>query len=178
MTGFATTQSTMPVSRLLTFLLLLSMLFPALSDPLPLDTDHRDWRQLGEQAREQQLPIAILVTDPDCGYCERLKKDVLIPMARDGRLKSLALLRELSMDAGGKLVDFDGERIRWRIFIARYQVFAAPTLLIVDADGVPLHDPIIGYNGPDAYRDRLIQALSDGVSEMRGMQASSSNVNP
>ncbi len=43
-----------------------------------------DWASLGEQAAAQGLPVAILFTSADCGYCERLKQDLLHPAFHGG----------------------------------------------------------------------------------------------
>ncbi|MEJ2590631.1 MAG: hypothetical protein P8178_04365 [Candidatus Thiodiazotropha sp.] len=69
------------------------------------------------------------------------------------------LIREFDINAGGKLTDFDGERIRSRQFKRRYGIFATPTLLILDPDGKLLSDPIVGYNSAGEYRQLLEQSL-------------------
>lgn len=68
----------------------------------------------------------------DCGYCDRLKKEVLEPLVTRSELRSFARIRELDIDCGGKIRDFDGEKIRTRIFVKRYGIYATPTLLLVD----------------------------------------------
>ncbi|MCG7906989.1 MAG: hypothetical protein JAY95_10700, partial [Candidatus Thiodiazotropha taylori] len=55
-----------------------------------------------------------------------------------------------------KITDFNGDVIRSRQFKDRYQVFAVPTLLILDPDGNLLADPIVGYNSQEEY-ERLLQ---------------------
>jgi thioredoxin-related protein len=139
------------------------------ADSLILDHTQRDWSQMGDLSRSQQLPVVILVSSEDCGYCEHLKQQVLLPLARSGSLEGLALIRELSMEAGGKLVDFDGERIRTRIFLSHHHVFASPTVLFLDPDGRPLHAPLVGYNGPDEYRGLLLQALKESLLTLRAV---------
>ena len=156
----------MHAARLFLIIGLSLVLSPAVGDSLLLDTNHRDWAQLGELSRSRHIPVVILVTDEDCGYCERLKEEVLLPMAREGRLEGRALVRELSMRTGGKLLDFDGERIRARIFLGRYNIFASPTLLFLDAAGHALHKPLIGYNGRDEYSSLLLEALDKSLSGM------------
>ena len=65
-----------------------------------------------------------------CGYCDRLKREVLEPLAHDPRESRHLLIREFDINAGGKITDFDGERIRSRQFKRRYGIFATPTLRI------------------------------------------------
>jgi thioredoxin-related protein len=126
--------------------------------------DLLDWTQTSDAARASQIPILVLYTAPACPYCERLKQEVLTPMFREGSQQPLAVVRELDINTAGKMVDFDGLRIRSRHFKQRYQVFATPTLLILDADGLPLSDPIVGYDSKQAYKarlDRLLQRLQN-----------------
>jgi len=61
---------------------------------------------------------------------------------------------------GGKITDFDGDRLRARLFLSRYEIFATPTLLFLGPDGRPLAEPIVGYNDPSSYRALLTDRLS------------------
>jgi thioredoxin-related protein len=115
---------------------------------------------VAQLAQRRGLPVVILVSEPDCGYCIRLKTDVLRPMQRQGRLQERAIVRELRMRTRGKLTDFDGERVRGPVFLGRYQVFAAPTLLFLDPRGGILRDPIVGYNGKERFQPLLEEALT------------------
>ena len=60
-------------------------------------------------------------------------------------------IRELDIKRGGKIRDFDGEKIRTKIFVDRYDVYATPTLVLVDHQGDPLGTPIVGFNNPEDY---------------------------
>lgn len=149
------------IERLIPLLLLMVSGLSAASDDLVLDTLTRDWSQVSLQAQGRQLPILLVVTSADCGYCELLKQEILRPMQREGELHDRAIIREMDLRIGGKVVDFDGEKVRAGIFLGRYQVFATPTLLFLDRDGRPLHDPLVGFNGIELYRPLLEQALHE-----------------
>jgi len=127
----------------------------ALSDPstgiLPTD----DWSAEVTEAHKAGLPVLILFGSEYCGYCERLKAEVLEPLARSGKFENLAWIRELDIKRGGKIRDFDGEKIRTKIFVDRYGVYAAPTLVLVDNQGKPLGPPIVGYNSSEDYMSYL-----------------------
>ncbi len=114
-----------------------------------------DWSAVSQQARRQHSPIMVVFSTETCGYCARLKREVIEPLAQDARESHRLLIREFDIDAGGKITDFDGEPIRSRLFKRRYGIFATPTLLILDADGHPLSDPLVGYHSADAYRELL-----------------------
>ncbi len=144
------------------FIVFLALLIPALASRAGhtlLDETTRDWSEISVAAKSAGLMVAILVTSEDCAYCELLKKEVLLPMLRNDGLGRRILLRELSLHTGGKLVDFDGEKVRARVFLRRYGVFATPTLLILNTDGVALHNPLVGYKDAEAYYSLLDQAL-------------------
>jgi thioredoxin-related protein len=113
-----------------------------------------DWHDLAETARDRHQPILVVFSADTCGYCVRLKKEVLEPISREADPTPL-LIREFDINSGGKMIDFNGEKIRSRQFKRRYGIFATPTLVILDPDGQPLSDPLVGYNSPDKYRELL-----------------------
>ncbi len=110
-----------------------------------------DWSAEAAEARRFGTPVMILFSDKDCGYCDRLKKEVLEPLVKRGELRSFARIRELDIDRGGKIRDFDGEKIRTRIFVKRYGIYATPTLMLVDYRGNPLGTPVVGFNEREDY---------------------------
>ena len=123
----------------------------ALSDATTgvLPTD--DWSAEVSAARRSGLPILILFSSEHCGYCERLKSEVLEPLAKNGEMKNFARIRELDIKRGGKVRDFDGEKIRTKIFVDRYEVYATPTLILVDNQGKMLGTPIVGFSNSEDY---------------------------
>ncbi|MCU7893381.1 MAG: thioredoxin fold domain-containing protein [Candidatus Thiodiazotropha sp. (ex Ustalcina ferruginea)] len=117
-----------------------------------------DWADTSSVARQTHSPILVLFGAEECGYCERLKQEVIEPLSHQTDSK-LPLIREFDIYSGGKIIDFNGDSIRSRMFKNRYQVYAVPTLLILDADGKPLIDPIVGYNSQDEYLELLRTSL-------------------
>jgi thioredoxin-related protein len=116
-----------------------------------------DWSDVSETARLRHSPILVIFSADTCGYCEKLKQEVINPLAADPKEERKLLIREFDINAGGKMIDFNGESIRSRQFKQRYGIFATPTLQILDADGHQLSDPLVGYNSANAYR-KLLQA--------------------
>jgi alpha/beta superfamily hydrolase len=104
-----------------------------------------------KQSQSARLPILTFVSQKDCEFCKRLRKQVLLPMIRAGELEGKAILREVSLDSGFSLQDFDGVEIAGREFAARYNVFVTPTLLLLDGQGVSLVDPLVGTPNLEFY---------------------------
>ena len=159
-----------------TLILLLALVAPGTM--VAAEGDY-DWARIGAEARERGQPVALLVTGPNCGYCERLHREFLDIPVSGGTLAGGAIIREISRDTGGKVTDFDGERIRTRLFLARYEIFATPTLLFLSPEGELLAPALVGFNGPQAYGElvanRLAQAsqnLASGDLPSQAMLAS------
>ena len=144
--------------KILAILIVLSISLPSFGDS-HLAAD-RDWSQAAQSARTAHVPILILYTAQACGYCERLKREVFQPLLAQETDQPPAVIREVDINAGGKMIDFDGEPIRSRRFTQRYQIFATPTLLILDSRGEPLTDPIIGYDSKEQYQSRIEKLLA------------------
>jgi thioredoxin-related protein len=95
-----------------------------------------------------------------------MQRELLSNPEVQGCLAERALVRFYHDKTGGKITDFAGDRVRARMFLSRYDVFATPTLLFVDADGRPLADPLVGYNDAENYRDLLSRRLDQARSAM------------
>ena len=121
----------------------------------------KDWTLAAKAAEAVDAPLLVLYTADDCNYCERLKREVLEPLFGHEQAKPLAVVREVDINTGGKMTDFDGELIRSRLFKKRYQIFATPTLLILDSSGRLLARPLVGYNSKNEYIPQLESLLEE-----------------
>ncbi|MGN5477465.1 SoxW family protein [Cupriavidus basilensis] len=99
-------------------------------------------------------PLVILVSLPDCGYCETVRKSYLGPQAAAGEIA----VRELDMTADTPLRDTDGTMTTARAWARAHQVRVAPTVLFLDRDGKQAAGPLRGLQ-PDFYGAYLEQAL-------------------
>jgi thioredoxin-related protein len=149
----------------LTLIVSLAGSLQAANEAHPLDPT-RDWNRVAMQADGAQLPVLMVVDSPDCSYCKRLEQEVLGPMRRVGALRNKVIMGRMDLRTGGKIVDFDGEKMRARIFLSRYEVFATPTVLFLDPRGRPLREPLVGFNGAAPYRVLLDEAIDDSRTAM------------
>ena len=151
--------------------LTLALFVVLLSGPLFAQPPHRlqpidDWAQEARLARDAGLPIMVIFSSDDCGFCERLKQEVLTPQLQQGDLQDKVLVGEFNIDRGGKIIDFDGERIRSRLFVSRYDVFATPTVILLDPQGHPLTDPLVGFDNARDYIDKLEHAIDSAFMSL------------
>jgi thioredoxin-related protein len=145
---------------LLLFLLVNSGL--SLADSI---NSHTNWADTSALARQNHTVILVVFESEGCGYCVRLKREILRPLSHTNKQKP-PLIKEFDIYSGGKVTDFNGELIRSRQFKERYEVFAVPTLLIVDADGKLLADPIVGYNSQEEYETLLQDSLKTSYAAL------------
>ncbi len=158
-----------------------ALIFFLLAQAGPLAADnHFDWANIGAEARERGLPVAILIMDPECGYCQRLRQEFLEAPATRGTLEKGAITQEISREEGGKVTDFDGERIRTQRFLARYEIFATPTLLFLSPEGEMLAPALVGFSGAQTYGVQVAERmkgarenLASGARPSRSMLADS-----
>lgn len=133
------------------------------SDGIPLITDLK--LEAG-MASERRIPILMVVTREGCAYCARLRKEVLVPMIRSGEYEDRVLIRELKMDPDSEISGFDGRATTTGEVAGRYGVEITPTVLLLDPEGQPLHEPIIGINNADMYPYYLDQAIDKALAEL------------
>jgi thioredoxin-related protein len=122
--------------------------------------DQFNWASIAKSAKSSNSPIIVLYSADNCSYCERLKDEVLNPLFPPDKDSYSTSIKEVNIEQGGKMTDFDGDTIRSRLFKNRYDVFSTPTLLILDFKGVPLAPPIVGYSSKESYTETLNAALS------------------
>lgn len=71
----------------------------------------------------RRIPLLLLITREDCGYCELLKRAVIIPMILSGEYEDRVIIREISIDRPTTLVDFSGREVSPFAVADRYDAF-------------------------------------------------------
>jgi len=95
--------------------------------------------------------ILLYVSAPDCVYCKKLEKEIIFPLLRSGDYADKIILRKIEWHGSRSLTDFAGESTKEQDFLIPYDIKATPTLLFLGADGVELHQPLLGYRGGQFY---------------------------
>jgi len=109
----------------------------------------RDLRADAAAAARQQQPLLLFFTLAGCPYCERVRREYLGPMSHDADQARRALIRELPIEAS--LTGFDGAAHSAREIAALYKVNLFPTVVLVDAHGTAIAEPLVGFSSPDFY---------------------------
>lgn len=114
-------------------------------------------------AERRSLPIVIFISQHGCPYCAALREKILYPMIRAGETDKQMILREVSLDAGFQLIDFDGETVSGRDFAGRYAATITPTLLFLDATGTEVARSRVGIGNIEFYAYYLEQSLASAA---------------
>jgi thioredoxin-related protein len=110
----------------------------------------------------------LVFTRPECPYCARAKREHLEPMRISQNYGSKMIMREIvAADERTVLRDFNGSATTHGEFARRYDIRSVPTVLVVDPQGKPLAEPIIGLTSTDFYNLYLEQAIDAGRVAMR-----------
>lgn len=124
-------------------------------------------QQDGALSAVSQRPVILFFTLPGCSYCRIVRHDYLIPMMRGLREDDQPLIREVSVTGERLLTGFDGQRIVESELARRYKVAMTPTLLLVNAQGEPLAEPLLGGDHPN-YVSLLNRMMAEASQKMSG----------
>ena len=133
------------------------------AESLPRIKPVQSLSELSAKARDNHEPIVLFFSEPDCSYCHALRTQVLLPMIAAGELQDGVLFREVSIDSGFELRDFSGSEADGASFAKKFGVFAAPTIVFLDADGNPLVKPIVGVSNLEMYEHYLLNSLQQAA---------------
>jgi thioredoxin-related protein len=150
-------------SYLLLMLLLTGPLLAADAHSLPQAVD---LKRLGDSAEQRRIPILLMVSQYHCGFCELMKLEVLNPMRLSGDYTDRVLMRELLIDTGETVTNFEGHPEAAERFSSRYLVQVTPTLLFLDGDGNEVAERIIGINTIDYLLFYIEEAIETAANTM------------
>lgn len=123
----------------------------------------RDLSADAQIMRNKGVPMLVIFTRPDCGYCDRLMAEYLVPMQRTKTYQGRVLMRQIEVGGDDALVDFSGKTITHGQFAWRYRAGLTPTVKFIDTTGVELTEAIIGYTTPDLYGGYLDNAIDEAL---------------
>ena len=123
--------------------------------------------QDGALSSASQRPVILFFTLPGCSYCRIVRHDYLIPMMRGLREDEQPLIREVSVTGDRWLTNFDGQRLTESEMARRYKVAMTPPLLLVNAQGELLSEPLLGGDHPN-YVALLTRMITDASQKMGG----------
>ena len=127
-----------------------------------------DLQALGRAAAERGIPIMLVFTRPDCPYSARAKKNHLEPLQANAASAGQVVIREVeTSNHQTALRDFEGNAASPADIARRYGIRNVPTVVMVDAQGRPLADPVEGLASPDFYPLYLKHTIDEARLQLR-----------
>ncbi|MCK7492156.1 MAG: thioredoxin family protein [Comamonadaceae bacterium] len=122
--------------------------------------------------------MLVLYSQADCPWCERARREYLVPMQRDAAYRDRVVLRQIDIDSDTPLTDFAGRPTTHREFGKAERARVAPTVMIYGPGGERLSDPIVGFRIPDFYGAYLERAIDEGLARYAAAQNDSGSPPP
>lgn len=111
--------------------------------------------------------LLLLVSRDGCGFCEVIKREVLNPMVLSGDYVEQVVFRELFIDIGERIVDFDGAQGSASDFADVRKISLTPTLLFLAPDGRELTERIIGVRTLSMLPSYVDAAIEHAIRNLR-----------
>lgn len=144
----------------------LTLVFPLHADDWAL-LEVKSFAAIGEQARADNLPIAIYFNRVRCGACEKLKDAAILPMIENGLLDGYVHMVEIRVDKKETQVeDFYGEAVSPMFFQQLYNVTSFPSIVFVNADGDEIGQRMENSGAYDYVPYRLKKLINQALKEM------------
>jgi hypothetical protein len=116
------------------------------------------------QSGKTHTPILVLVSIEGCPYCERIRRQNLIPMSRQSRPG--VLIREVDMHSTKIVTGLSNQTLTQAEFARQHGVRFAPTVLLLGPGGELLAEPLIGASIADFYGATLEERIRTAQAKL------------
>jgi len=131
----------------------------------------RDLSADAQRLRAHRIPLLVLYSQADCPWCERARREFLVPMANDPAAAERVMLLQIDLDSDAPLTDFAGHATTHRAFAKTQNARFTPTLMFYGPDGGQLAEPIVGFRLADFYGEYIERDIDEGLARLRGKKS-------
>ena len=127
-------------------------------------------RNLAEDAASNALEgrvLLVLFSQHGCPWCERVRREFLIPIQRNETYRSRLAFRQIDVDRTTGLIDFGGGVTTHAAFARTIGVRLYPTVMFFGPGGERLAEPLLGFNGSDFYGAFLDERIDQAAGKLR-----------
>lgn len=115
-----------------------------------------DLRALAKVQGGKREPLVILVSLPNCPYCELIRRSYLLPY----RAEKLAQSWQVDTTDSSVLIDFAGHSTSKAAWTKALRIKVTPTVLFFDSKGQEIAPRLEGVSIPDFYGAYLDERLA------------------
>lgn len=117
-------------------------------------------------SRQSGAPVLVLYSQADCPWCERARREYLLPMSRAAHHGTTVQFRQIDLDSDRTLVDFDGRASTHRRFARSQKITVTPTLVLYGPCGERLDAAIVGMRLADFYGQYIEQSIESAREKL------------
>lgn len=121
----------------------------------------------GDAATAAKKPILLFFNLTGCHYCRGALREVIVPMFRNAGWRAALEFRQITVDDGKSLIDFDGKTVENIAFAQKRKGTFTPTVMVVDGNGQLLGDPLVGIANFDFYGAYVDGLVNKAIAEMK-----------
>lgn len=143
---------------------------PLAAVPAPTLERARDLAGDAKLLRQRRVPLLVLYSQTDCTWCERTRREFLLPMTKDPASAARILVRQIDIDSDAPLTDFQGRTTTHRVFAAAQRAKFTPTLMFYGPDGRAVAAPIVGFLLADYYGTYIERGIDDGLAALHAVR--------
>ena len=125
----------------------------------------KDFLMDSQKVWKQKTPILIMFSIPDCGYCKKIKEDVLSPMAEMPEYQKKIIIRHIDAQSFDEINNFYNEEVSHNEFAFKYAVNFFPTVILVDNYGATL-GKIVGVPSEEYYWTDLDEVIEKSIKKL------------
>lgn len=129
--------------------------------------EERDFQGLAKVMKEKKLPLLVEFHADGCPYCSLLEEDFLNLMIGTAEYDNKIIIRQLKIDSGDTLIDFDGRTITTNKFAERYKAYMTPTMVFLNARGEEVAEKIVGINTPSLFSAYIDIEIKKALNNVR-----------
>jgi thioredoxin-related protein len=127
----------------------------------------QDLQADAKDAGRRHVPLILFYSARSCHYCEEVSSLYLQPILASRDYTGKIILREVQLEGGLMLLDFDGKRVSHADFARRRGISLTPQIRFLDGAGREVSPGIVGYTTPELFGGYLEDAISDAMTKMR-----------
>ncbi|MGL4233502.1 MAG: hypothetical protein ACRCWJ_19205 [Casimicrobium sp.] len=142
-----------------------------------LEPSSREWERIlpiatnlqvdGAKAKAAKKPILLFFNLEGCHFCRFSLRTTIVPLYRDQGWRDAIEFRQITIDDGKSLIDFDGKKISNEDFAKKRKGGFTPTVMMVDGDGRLLGEPVVGIASTDYYGYNVDTMIKAAIEEVK-----------
>ena len=124
----------------------------------------RDLATEARQAAAQGKAYVVLFSETGCPWCERARREFLLPMQENPHFSAKAVFRQINIDSDEVLRDFSGRTSTHRSFARSEGVRFYPTVALYTPEGKPAAEKLTGFTNAVYYGSSIERRIDAALA--------------